>query len=295
MNHGGKNNMKILVTGARGQLGKKIIDILKTEHQLILTDVHNMDITDLETIRNIIKKEIPDYIIHTAAYTQVDKAEEEIELCRKINSYGTRNMAILSKEYNIKLIYISTDFVFDGKKTSPYSEDDIANPISVYGLTKYEGEEFIRLICEKYYILRVSWLFGELPEEYSGTNFIETILKLSKDKRNLSVVNDQIGSPTYTGDLIQIIAEIIKKTPEFGIYNFSGKGECSWYDFAKEIFKQTNTSVDLKPIKSFQYPQKANRPAYSYLDKLKIENNLKIKVRSWQEMLSEYLAKKFDK
>lgn len=293
MNLGGKNNkMKILVTGAKGQLGKKIIDILGRDYQLILTDADNMDITEILAIRNVIEKEKPDYIIHAAAYTQVDKAEENVELCRKINSLGTKNIATVAGEYNIKLIYISTDFVFDGSKNLPYSETDIANPLSIYGLTKFEGEEFIREICSKYYIIRVAWLFGEMPDGHTGTNFVEVMLKLAKEKPFLNIVNDQIGSPTYTGDLVETISKIINQSPEFGTYHFSGTGACSWYDFAKEIFRQTNTAIDLKPIASAKYPQKAQRPAYSYLDKSKIENALDIKVRPWQEMLAEYLKKR---
>jgi len=283
--------MKILVTGASGQLGKKIIDVLGVEHQLILTDAHNMDITDIDAVRNVVEKERPFYIIHCAAYTAVDKAEENIELCRRINSFGTKNVALIAKEFDIKLIYISTDFVFDGKKNNPYTEEDEPNPISIYGLTKYEGEKFIKKICDKYYILRISWLFGELPEGHPGTNFVEIMLKLAKTGNVVKVVNDQIGSPTYTGDLVEVISEIISKNPEFGIYHFSGNGVCSWYDFAKEIFKQKNIKVILQPIKSEEYIQKAKRPRYSYLDKSKIEGVLNIKVRTRQEMLSEYLLK----
>ena len=282
--------MKILVTGAKGQLGKKIIDILGKDHQLVLTDFDNMDITDIDIVKKVVEKEKPDYIIHAAAYTAVDKAEENVELCRKINAIGAKNVATVAKEYDIKLIYISTDYVFDGKKNTPYSESDEPKPISVYGLTKYEGEEFIRKICDKYYIIRVAGLFGELPAEHTGTNFVEAMLRLAGEKPNLNVVNDQIGSPTYTGDLAEIIAKIMTKTPEFGTYHFSGDGACSWYDFAKEIFLQTKINVDLKPITSNQYPQKAKRPRYSYLNKSKIENVLSIKARPWQKMLAEYLS-----
>jgi len=259
-----KNNMKILVTGAKGQLGKKIIDILGKDHQLVLTDFDNMDITDIDIVKKVVEKEKPDYIIHAAAYTAVDKAEENVELCRKINAIGAKNVATVAKEYDIKLIYISTDYVFDGKKNTPYSESDEPKPISVYGLTKYEGEEFIRKICDKYYIIRVAGLFGELPAEHTGTNFVEAMLRLAGEKPNLNVVNDQIGSPTYTGDLAEIIAKIMTKTPEI--------------------------NVDLKPITSNQYPQKAKRPRYSYLNKSKIENVLSIKARPWQKMLAEYLS-----
>jgi len=284
--------MKILITGAKGQLGKKISEILGLQHQLFLTDSTNMDVTDIEMVRKVVGENKPEYIIHAAAYTQVDKAEENVELCRKINSLGTKNVAIVAKENDTKLIYISTDFVFDGLQKTPYTETDEAKPLSVYGLTKYEGEKFIQEICEKYFIIRVAWLFGELPEGYQGTNFVEVMLRLAREKGTVSVVNDQVGSPTYTGDLVEIIGGFIDKNPEYGIYHFSGSGACSWYAFAKEIFAQTNTAVNLLPIKSEQYPQKAKRPPYSYFDKTKIENILKIKVRPWQEMLGEYLFEK---
>ncbi|MEI6499063.1 MAG: dTDP-4-dehydrorhamnose reductase [bacterium] len=304
------NQKKILVTGAKGQLGKKIIEILGKNHQLILTDSDDMDITDIEAIRRVVELEKPDFIIHGAAYTQVDKAEEMVEICRKVNAFGTENVAKIAKEYDVPLIYISTDFVFDGEKTTPYTEDDKANPLSVYGLTKYEGEEFIRNICEKYYICRIAWLFGELPEGHPGTNFVEVMLRLAGERDSLNVVADQVGSPTYTGDLVEMLAVLVgsqqsvvgsddsklqtsncKQIP-YGTYHFSGTGAASWYDFAKEIFTQTNTKIDLKAITSDQYPQKATRPKYSYMDKSKIEKALNIKVRPWQEMLADYIAKR---
>jgi dTDP-4-dehydrorhamnose reductase len=284
--------MKILVTGAKGQLGKKIIEILGQKHELILTDSDDMDITDIDAIHTTVSKEKPDYIIHGAAYTQVDKAEDSVEICRKVNAFGTENIAKVAKEADVKLIYISTDFVFDGEKTTPYTEEDMANPLSVYGLTKYEGEEFIRKICDKYYIFRIAWLFGELPEGHPGTNFVEAMLRLAGERDSLNVVNDQVGSPTYTGDLVEMLTKTIEDSPEYGTYHFSGTGPCSWYDFAKEIFSQTNTKIDLKPITSDGYPQKAKRPTYSYMDKSKIEKTLGITVRPWQKMLGEYLSKR---
>ena len=241
--------------------------------------------------QKIVRENSPDVIIHAAAYTKVDKAEEESGMCRKINALGTENVALAAKEAGATLIYISTDFVFGGEKRSPYAEIDKTDPLSVYGATKLEGEEFVREICEKHYIVRVAWLFGELPEDRPGTNFVEVMLKLAKERGALSVVNDQIGSPTYTGDLVGVMSKLIDAKPAFGIYHFSGAGECSWHDFAKEIFAATGTEVNLTPIAGDQYPQKAKRPAYSYLDKKKIEKALSIKARPWKEMLAEYLSK----
>lgn len=303
--------MKILVTGAKGQLGHKINELLGKEHELILTDVETMDITNPEMVSNVMDRERPDVVIHGAAYTRVDAAEENEELCQRINVAGTENVARAADAAGAILVYISTDYVFDGKKTEPYTEMDEALPLSVYGRTKLLGEEAVKKNCEKHYILRIAWLFGELPENYPGTNFVETMLKLAKERDSLSIVNDQVGSPTYTKDLVEVFNKIITQISNFksqnsgngsvvgeplqipfGTYHFSGKNPCSWYDFAKEVFLKSGIEIDLKPIMSAEYPQKAKRPGYSYMDKSKIENAVGMTVRSWQEMLSEYLDKK---
>jgi dTDP-4-dehydrorhamnose reductase len=303
-----KNSKKILVTGAKGQLGKKIIDLLGNKYDLILTDSEEMDITDKSKVLNVVESEEPNFIIHGAAYTKVDLAEEEKELCFKINAEGSKNLAEVAKSFDIPIIYISTDYVFDGEKGQPYREEDDANPLSVYGKSKFDGEEYVRNICEKYYILRVAWLFGELPEGHTGTNFVETMLRLGRERDSLTVVNDQIGSPTYTKDLVELMDRIVsswqlvagsknnreqqtanRKSVPFGTYHFSGNGPCSWYDFAKEIFKIVCIDINLKPIASDQYPQKAKRPPYTYLSKEKIEKTMNFKVRDWQKMVKEYL------
>jgi len=281
---------KILVTGAKGQLGKKIIDILGSKYKLVLTDSDNMDITDITAVKRVFTEEKPDLVIHGAAYTKVDAAEESEELCRKINATGTKNVANICKGFGATLFYISTDYVLDGQKTTPYTEEDPANPLSVYGKTKYEGEQFVKEICNKYYILRVAWLFGELPEGHPGTNFVETMLRLAQERDSLNIVNDQIGSPTYTEDLVRVIEMIIEKKITYGLYHFSGEGAASWFDFASEIFKQSQVKIQVSPITSDQYPQKAERPSYSYMSKKKIEEALGLKVRPWQEMLRDYLG-----
>lgn len=280
--------MKILITGAKGQLGNKLIEILGKKHKLVLTDVDEMNIINADETMKKISQEKPDFIIHAAAYTKVDQAEEEEDLCHKINVLGTKNVAEAAKNNDAVLIYISTDFVFADGKGEPLTENDKPEPLSVYGQTKLEGENFIKDICYKYYIIRAAWLFGELPKDHPGSNFVETMLRLANERDSLGVVNDQIGSPTYTGDLVRFIDFLINNKPETGIYHFSGEGETSWYSFAKEIFKQTKTKIDLKPITSDQYPSKAKRPKYSYLSKEKIRT-LGFPVRSWQEMLEEYL------
>ncbi|MCX6808614.1 MAG: dTDP-4-dehydrorhamnose reductase [Candidatus Berkelbacteria bacterium] len=292
----------ILVTGAKGQLGKKIIELITPISKLVLTDSDDMDITNAEIVEKTFTKVKPDFVIHAAAYTQVDKAEENADFCTKINVEGTRNIANATVKHEATLVYISTDYVFDGLKNTPYSEEDIPNPLSIYGETKYEGELIVAETCPKHYILRISWLFGELPEGHPGTNFVETMLRLAKERDELTIVSDQIGSPTYTGDLVEIISRFVssqqsavdddRKPVPHGLYHFSGSGAASWYDFAVEIFKQTKTKINVKAITSDQYPQKANRPTYSYLDKSKIESALEMKVRPWQEMLKSYLEKR---
>ncbi len=339
--------MKILITGAKGQLGNKLIERLQvpdnrqptTDYQLILTDSEEMDITDKTMIERVLSREKPDFIIHAAAYTQVDKAEGEgRELCYKVNAVGTKNLAEIAAEKDTTLLYISTDYVFPGTGNVPINEDDPTDPVNFYGQTKLEGEKAIQAVCDKYYIIRTAWLYGELPQGHPGSNFVETMLRLAKERDSISVVSDQIGSPTYTGDLVGVIAEIIfrNRYPElvsgsqnsnaeilkqvqddnneatvsliapeersrmkqssnaplpYGIYHATGEGEASWYDFAKEIFKQSKVKIGLKPIATAEYPTPAKRPAYSYLTKAKL-NKYGLTMRPWQEALGEVLEKR---
>lgn len=281
---------KILITGSYGQLGYRINKDLGDDFDLVLTDSDTMDITKSEEIDKVFTECQPDYVIHGAAYTQVDAAEEKKDLCYLINSEGTKNIAMACSKHDATLIYISTDFVFDGQKKSPYTEDDQAKPLSVYGDSKYQGELAVKNFCQKYFILRVSWLFGELPPNYPGSNFVETMIRLGKERDELSVVDDQIGSPTYTKDLVQLFKTIIEtESNDFGVYHFSGEDKCSWYDFAKKIFELEDIKINLKPIPSASYPQKAKRPSYSYLSKEKVNKTFGAKIRPWQEMLKDYL------
>lgn len=283
--------MKIFVTGANGQLGFKIKELLSAKHELILSDVADLDITDKVKVIETLKSIKPDVIIHGAAYTKVDPAEENRELCFKINQIGTENLAEAAREIGTKLIYISTDYVFDGKKKTPYTEEDQPNPLSVYGESKLAGEKAVAKL-NNYLIFRVSWLFGELPPDYPGSNFVETMLRLAKEKPELNIVSDQVGSPTYTKDLVETIDLAIEKNIPADLYHFSGNDSCSWYDFASEIFRLANVKIKVNPITTDQYPQKAKRPPYSYLDKSKIEQALGIEVRSWQLMVGEYMENK---
>ena len=277
--------MKVLVTGVKGQLGFDVVNELeKRGHVAVGTDVHNMDITDKAQVESVIKEANPDAVIHCAAYTAVDLAEDNIDLCRRINADGTRNIAEVCKELDIKMIYISTDYVFDGEGTHFWQPDDARNPLNVYGQTKYEGELAVETILEKYYIVRIAWVFG-----VNGKNFIKTMLNLGKTRDHLTVVNDQIGSPTYTYDLAKLLVDMVE-TDKYGRYHATNEGLCSWYDFACEIFKQAGYNhVTVSPVSASEYPAKAKRPSNSRMCKDKLTENGFEKLPTWQDALSRYL------
>ena len=276
--------MKVLVTGVNGQLGYDVVKELKKRgHQAIGVDRERMDLTSTEQIKECIENVNPEAIIHCAAYTAVDAAEENEELCRRVNAIATKEIAEYARLLDIPMIYISTDYVFDGTKDGEYTEEDIPNPINVYGKTKYEGEVYIKEILEKYYIVRISWVFGE-----NGNNFIDTMLRLSKDRDKLNVINDQVGSPTYTKDLAPLLADMIE-TDKYGIYHATNDGYCTWYEFAKEIFNISNVDIDLKSIPTVKYPTKAKRPINSKLSKNNIEVNSFKPLRNWKDAVREYI------
>ena len=277
--------MKVLVTGVKGQLGFDVVNELeKRGHVAVGTDVHNMDITDKAQVETVIKEANPDAVIHCAAYTAVDLAEDNIDLCRRINADGTRNIAEVCKELDIKMIYISTDYVFDGEGTHFWQPDDERSPLNVYGQTKYEGELAVETILEKYYIVRIAWVFG-----VNGKNFIKTMLNLGKTRDHLTVVNDQIGSPTYTYDLAKLLVDMVE-TDKYGRYHATNEGLCSWYDFACEIFKQAGYNhVTVSPVSASEYPAKAKRPSNSRMCKDKLTENGFEKLPTWQDALARYL------
>jgi dTDP-4-dehydrorhamnose reductase len=281
--------MVVLVTGANGQLGQSIKFIANKYPtiQFIYTDFHEMDITNIESCTNAFLKYKPQFCINTAAYTAVDKAESEPEKAHLINSIGPENLAKVCKENDTILLHISTDFIFDGTLKTPYLESDLPNPQSVYGQTKLEGEIAIQNTWEKHFIIRTSWVYSQF-----GTNFMKTMLRLASERNSLSVVSDQIGTPTNAVDLAEALLTIIQSPithhpspTTFGIYNFSNEGQCSWYDFAAAIFKQKELKIDLKPIPTSAYPTPAARPAYSVLDKTKIKNTFNIEVNEWKTSL----------
>ena len=275
----------VLVTGSNGQLASCIKDLAKQYEGLnfIYTDYQELDICDLNQVNTFFKsnKKI-DYCINCAAYTAVDKAESDVEKAFEINANGAKNLAIACSEFDAILIQISTDFVFDGEKNEPYTETDVAKPISVYGASKLQGEIEIKQTLETYFILRTSWLYSE-----HGTNFMKTMLRLAETRDEISVVSDQIGTPTYAGDLADVILKIITtKNTNFGLYHYSNEGQTSWYGFAKAIFEASNLKIKLNAIKTVAYPTPAKRPVYSVIDKTKIKKTLNIEISSWRETIN---------
>ena len=268
--------MKVLVTGANGMLGQDLCPILEDEDfDVVETDIHNLDITDLSCVEKVLNEEKPDYVIHCAAYTNVDKAEEDKETAHKINAIGTANLAKVCKALDITLVYISTDYVFDGTKEGKYLPTDKTNPMSVYGETKCEGEKAVQT-CDKYYITRTSWLYG-----HHGKNFVETMISL-KDKEELKVVDDQVGCPTWTVELAKGIVQILLEEMPYGIYQVCGSGSTSWYGFAKKIFELCGFDVNLKPCTTDEFPRPAKRPKNSIMENNKL-------CRNWEVALKEYL------
>lgn len=276
--------MKVLVTGAKGQLGTDLMnELAKRGIEGIGVDVEEMDITDAEACRRVIKASGADAVIHCAAYTAVDAAEDNVELCRRINGEGTRNVAQACKEADVKLMYISTDYVFDGQGTRPWEPDDERHPLNVYGQTKYEGELAVEELSDKYFIVRIAWVFG-----VAGKNFIKTMLRLGKERGAVSVVDDQVGSPTYTYDLARLLVDMIQ-TDKYGRYHATNEGLCSWYEFAKEIFRQADMDVPVTPVSSSEFPAKATRPSNSRMSKEKLSDNGFERLPAWQDALGRFL------
>ena len=276
--------MRVLVTGVKGQLGHDVMDELAAKGiEGIGVDVEEMDITDADDCQRVIKEAKPDAVIHCAAYTAVDAAEDNVELCRKVNADGTRNIAKVCKELDIKMMYISTDYVFNGQGERPWEPDDHREPLNVYGLTKYEGEIAVEQNVEKFFTVRIAWVFG-----INGKNFIKTMLRLGKERGAVSVVDDQIGSPTYTYDLAKLLVEMIQ-TDRYGRYHATNEGLCSWYEFACEIFKQAGMDVKVSPVDSSSFPAKAKRPSNSRMSKEKLTENGFDRLPSWQDALGRYL------
>ena len=276
--------MRVLVTGAAGQLGHDVMDELKKRgHEGIGVDVQEMDITDAEKVRQVVTEADVEAVIHCAAYTAVDAAEDNVELCRKINADGTRNIAEVCRDLDLKMMYISTDYVFDGQGERPWEPDDEREPLNVYGQTKYEGELAVEQHVKKFFTVRIAWVFG-----VNGKNFIKTMLNLGKTHDKLTVVNDQTGSPTYTYDLARLLVDMIQ-TEKYGRYHATNEGLCTWYEFACEIFQQAGMKVEVTPVTSDEYPSEAKRPGNSRMSKEKLKENGFEPLPAWQDALSRYL------
>ncbi len=276
--------MKVLVTGVKGQLGYDVVNELEKRNiEAVGVDIEEMDITDAESVNGVIREAAPDAVIHCAAYTAVDAAEDNEELCRKVNAEGTQNIADVCKALDIKMIYISTDYVFDGQGERPWEPEDERHPLNVYGQTKYEGELAVQNTLDKYFIVRIAWVFG-----VNGKNFIKTMLRLAETHNRLTVVNDQYGSPTYTYDLARLLVDMVL-TEKYGVYHATNEGICTWYEFACEIFKQAGVEMEVVPVTSAEYPAKAKRPENSRMSKEKLSDNGFERLPSWQDALKRYL------
>lgn len=275
--------IKVLVTGADGQLGLSLQNQKSKDERInfIFTSSNKLDITNKSQVFSFFAKGEFDYCINCAAYTAVDKAEIEIEKAYLVNAQAVRNLAEACKEYSTVLIHVSTDFVFDGQKKTPYTEDDNPNPIGVYGASKLKGEQYIQEVLDRYFIVRTSWVYSEY-----GNNFVKTMLRLSTERSEINVVDDQMGSPTYAGDLAEFLLDLTEKPVyDYGIYHFSNEGVISWFEFAIKIFLLTNKKVKVNRISTCDYPTLAERPAYSGLNKSKVSKYKRIQVKDWDVSL----------
>ena len=276
--------MRFLVTGSKGQLGYDLLNELeKRGHEGIGVDIEEMDITDPAACERVISGAKADGVIHCAAYTAVDAAEDNRALCMKINAEGTENIAKVCEKLNLKMMYISTDYVFDGNGERPWEPDDARSPLNVYGESKYLGEVAVTDHVRKFFIVRIAWVFG-----VNGKNFIKTMLRLGKERDSLTVVNDQVGSPTYTYDLSRLLVDMME-TEKYGFYHATNEGYCSWYEFACEIFRQAGMDVKVLPVTSAEYPAKAKRPFNSRMNKEKLTENGFERLPAWQDALKRFL------
>ncbi|MGG0814142.1 dTDP-4-dehydrorhamnose reductase [Paenibacillus alvei] len=276
--------MKILVTGANGQLGADVVRLFSQKgNEVFGLERSQLDITNDMMCNHVIDDIQPNVIIHCAAYTAVDNAETDQENAYSVNAIGTRNIAVAAERVGAKVCYISTDYVFDGISTIPYVEYDNTNPLTVYGKSKRAGEQLVQSLCSRWFIVRTSWVYGG-----NGNNFVKTMLKLGKERDSLQVVNDQWGSPTYTCDLAAFLEKLVA-TEKYGVYHASNTGTCSWYEFAKAIFEVAQMPVKVEPCTTEQFPRPAPRPRYSVMEPLAIRVNGFSPIRHWREALSEFI------
>lgn len=277
--------MKILVTGVKGQLGYDVLRELKIRgYQDVLgIDILDLDITKEEKVISFITSYNPQIVVHCAAWTAVDLAEDKKEIAYDVNVNGTSYIAKACQKINAKMFYISTDYIFDGKGKEPFEVTDVPKPINYYGMTKYLGEVEVKKYLDSYFIVRISWVFG-----VNGNNFVKTMLKLSEERDTLNVVDDQIGSPTYTYDLSKLLCDMLE-TDQYGVYHATNEGTCSWYEFACEIFGKANLEMRVNPISSEYYPTKANRPRNSRLSKKSLTEHGFSTLPHWKDALTRYI------
>jgi len=276
--------MKVLVTGINGQLGYDVVkELEKNGHTAYGTKREDFDLTNEADVHRFVQEVKPDAIIHCAAYTNVDQAETDRETAYNVNGLGTKYLAQAAHEGKAKMVFVSTDYVFDGNGTEPYEVDEPTKPLGVYGETKLAGEKFLQESLEQHFIVRTAWVYG-----INGNNFVKTMLRLGKERGEVGVVADQVGSPTYTVDLAKFLVELIE-TDKYGVYHASNSGVCSWYEFAVEIYKQAGLNVKANPLTTEQFPRPAARPKYSVLSKQKLNEQGFTPLRDWKEALSDYL------
>ncbi len=272
--------MKILILGYKGMLGHELVDVFQKDNELVLWDQGQIDISQKEEVIKKVGELKPDIVINAAAYTAVDDAESNKDLAYQVNSYAVGFLATVCKEINALLVHFSTDYVFDGENHLGYKENHSYQPLNMYGKSKALGEKLILDIEPRYYLIRTSWLFGK-----HGKNFVETMLRLANEGKDLKVVNDQFGSPTYAKDLAKKVKELIESHQPSGIYHITNLGACNWYDFALKIFELADLKPNVKPVKSEEFPTPAKRPTYSMLVNTKLSP-----MRKWEEALKEYLT-----
>ncbi|GAW31238.1 dTDP-4-dehydrorhamnose reductase [Carboxydocella sp. JDF658] len=275
---------KVIITGAAGMLGQDLCSVLQSQWDVYGLSREELDITQYLRVDEVLKKIKPAVVINAAAYTQVDNCETNQEEAYRVNALGPRNLSVVCQQIGASLVQISTDYVFDGKGAQPYDEYSPTNPLGVYGKSKLAGEELVKTLTNRYYIIRTAWLYGK-----NGNNFVKTILRLAAEREYLTVVDDQTGCPTYTKDLAVAIAELLEQPGSYGVYHFTNSGSCTWYEFAREILKIAGIEKDVRPIKSHELNRPAPRPHYSVLaNNLGPLNGVK-PLREWQQALKEFL------
>jgi dTDP-4-dehydrorhamnose reductase len=286
--------MKVLITGANGQLGTDLCLILQNTEEVVPLTHAELEITDMNSVENALNEYFPDVVVNTAAYVRVDDCESEPDKAFLINKIGARNVAVTAQTVGARLVHISTDYVFGGEsepQTTPYTEFDAPVPPNIYGKSKQAGEELVRHLCPRHFVMRTSGLFGIAGSSGKGGNFVESMIRLAQEQAELRVVQDQVFSPTYTGDLARKIAQLIY-TEYYGIFHITNRGSCSWYEFAKEILRLAGSNTPVTPITSDQYPQKARRPHFSVLDNYHLKLLEMDDMRPWQEALRDYMIRK---